>query len=164
MVHFAYIFFMYIFNGNFHSFRWCQHVSRLTLVSNTTARRIQRYSRPCISSWGFPRWRPRWSWRAGPCRPLRFASHFDSASGTLPKAHSRTQKRKKRKIRTKKTQCSHDIMPECSIKRIRKFVNCYICLVNFPYGSNNSEKTIILLTDADESKSFPKYSSTRIGL
>lgn len=47
-----------------------------------TQKRIRRCSRPCIFSWGSLRWRPQWSWTAGPCRPLHFAWHFDSASGT----------------------------------------------------------------------------------
>lgn len=46
--------------------------------------RIQRCSRPCISSWGFRWWSLHWSWRAGPCRPHRSPSHSGSASGIAP--------------------------------------------------------------------------------
>ena len=57
--------------------------------------RIQKCSRPCISSLDSPRWRSLWSWRARPCHPHHCAWHRGSASGTgrllcFP-AHGNTQ-------------------------------------------------------------------------
>lgn len=50
--------------------------------TTSLSKRIQRCSHPCISSWGCPRWRPRWSCWAAPCRPLHCVWHCGSASGS----------------------------------------------------------------------------------
>lgn len=52
------------------------------IMNRKCEQRIQRCSHPCISSWGCPRCRPRWSCWAGPCHPRRCVWHCGSASGT----------------------------------------------------------------------------------
>lgn len=44
--------------------------------------RIQKCSHPWISSWGFPWWRPPWSWTGAPCHQHHSVWHSGSASGT----------------------------------------------------------------------------------